>query len=78
MEHNPRMLLMLEHQNANFFIGELDKHVKLTSAIRDEQIRGISDFKLDLSPLRHIINSMGESKPTEFIKKDPGLELIGW
>lgn len=78
MEHNPRMLLMLEHQNANFFIGELDKHVKLTSAIKDEQIRGISDFKLDLSPLRHIINSMGESKPTEFIKKDPGLELIGW
>lgn len=78
MEHNPRMLLMLEHQNANFFIGELDKHVKLTSAIKDEQIRGISDFKLDLSPLRHILNSMGESKPTEFIKKDPGLELIGW
>jgi len=78
MEHNPRLLLMLEHKNPNFFIGELDKHIKLVSGLGDEQIRGLNDFKLDLSPLRQVINAMGDDQPSEFIKRDPGLELIGW
>jgi len=78
MEHNPRLLIMLEHKHSNCFIGELDKYVKLETSLKGEQIRGTKDFKLDLSPLREVINSMGENRPAEFIQKDPGLELIGW
>jgi len=78
MEHNPRLLIMLEHKHSNYFIGELDKYVKLETSLKGEQIRGTKDFKLDLSPLREVINSMGENRPAEFIQKDQGLELIGW
>lgn len=78
MEHNPRLLLMLEHKQPNFFIGELDKHIKLVTGIGDEQIRGLSDFKLDFSPLQEIIGKMGDNRPAVYLQKDPGLELIGW
>lgn len=78
MEHNPRFLLLLEHQNCNHFLGELDKHIRLVADISDEKIRNIKDFKLDLSPLRKILNDMGVNKPTEYLKKDPNLELMGW
>jgi len=78
MEHNPRLLITLEHTHGNLFIGELDKYIKMQAGLKDEQIRSIADFKLDLSPLREVINTMGANKPTEFMKKDPRLEIIGW
>ncbi|MCK9309706.1 MAG: type I-B CRISPR-associated protein Cas7/Csh2 [Candidatus Cloacimonetes bacterium] len=78
MEHNPRLLLMLEHKHSNYFIGELDKHIRLSSEKSDEQLRGITDFKLDLSPLKSMLDGMGDNKPKVFMKKDPNLELIGW
>jgi CRISPR-associated protein Csh2 len=57
MEHNPRLLLTLEHQSPNYFIGELDKHIKLVSGLHDEKIRSISDFQLDMSPLKSILDA---------------------
>lgn len=78
MEHNPRMLLMLEHKQSNYFIGELDKHIRLSTEKKDEELRSIQDFKLDLSPLKKILDSMGEDKPEIYLQKDPNLELSGW
>ncbi|NLN35737.1 MAG: type I-B CRISPR-associated protein Cas7/Csh2, partial [Candidatus Cloacimonetes bacterium] len=78
MEHNPRLLLMLEHKSPNFFIGELDKHIRLKSELPDEKIRSIGDFKLDMSPLKKILDEMGDKRPEIFIQKDPNLELTGW
>jgi len=78
MEHNPRMLLMLEHKHSNYFIGELDKHIRLSTEKKDEELRGMQDFKLDLSPLKKILDGMGEDKPEIYLQKDPNLELLGW
>lgn len=78
MEHNPRLLLTLEHQSPNYFIGELDKHIKLVSGLHDEKIRSISDFQLDMSPLKSILDGMGDHKPEIYLQKDPNLELTGW
>ncbi|MDD2359931.1 MAG: type I-B CRISPR-associated protein Cas7/Csh2 [Syntrophaceticus schinkii] len=78
MEHNPRMLLMLEHKSPNCFIGELDKHIRLMSELSDEKIRGIGDIKLDMSPLKKIMDEMGDNRPEVFMQKDPNLELTGW
>lgn len=78
MEHNPRLLLMLEHEKSNNFIGELDKYIRLSTTINDVQLRSIHDMKLDLTLLREKLVSMGEDKPAEFLQKDPNLELIGW
>lgn len=78
MEHNPRLLIMLEHKESNSFIGELDKYVKLVSLKDDKELRGIEDFHLDISPLRELLNKMGDNKPCEYIQKDPNLDLKGW
>lgn len=78
MEHNPRLLLMLEHKDSYFFIGELNKYIRLSSERKDEQIRGIDDIKLDMSPLKSMIDSLGENKPEITMQKDPNLILEGW
>ncbi len=79
MEHTPRLLLMLEHQSSNLFIGELDKLIKLDKSVIDEQIRSIRDFRLDLSDLRKKIDNMGDSAPKIMNQQiDPNLSLLGW
>lgn len=80
MEHNPRLLLTITHDDSNFFIGELDKHIKLRADMADEQIRGIQDFKVDFSPLKQkldALNKYGKTPKIE-LKKDDNLTLIGW
>ena len=78
MEHNPRMLLLLKHNTSNYFIGELDKHIKLETDLQDEQIRSIKDFKLDMAELKMIIDKMEQNKPEIDLRKDPNLVLTNW
>ena len=78
MEHNPRLLLMLEHKGPNQFIGELDKHIRIVTEVPDEKLRSVRDFKLDMSSLKQLMNDMGTDKPEVYLQKDPNLELIGW
>lgn len=48
----PRFLMQVVYkEKANFFIGELDKRMALIKEIRDEEIRDISQVKLDISEL---------------------------
>jgi CRISPR-associated protein Csh2 len=51
----PRLLVQLEYkENSNFYIGELDKRIKLVkvdSGMEDKQIRNISDVKIDITDL---------------------------
>ncbi|MDY0151802.1 MAG: type I-B CRISPR-associated protein Cas7/Csh2 [Candidatus Cloacimonas sp.] len=78
MEHNPRLLLMLEHQDSNFFIGELDRYIKLNASVPDQQIRSIKDFTLDMSAIKAVIEARADKKPVIFMQKDPNLVLAGW
>ena len=77
MEHNPRLLLMLEHKSSNNFIGELDKHIRLQAEIPDQKIRNLADYVLDMSPLKAILDKMGDKKPEIYLKKDDNLTLHG-
>jgi len=76
MEHCPRMLLMLEHSSSNLFIGELDKYIKLISNLKDEEIRTVDDYQIDMKELKNIIEKMGDNKPKIYFKPDPNLKLI--
>jgi len=78
MEHCPRMLLMLEHNSSNLFIGELDKYIKLISNLKDEEIRNVEDYQIDMKELKDAIERMGDNKPKIFLKTDPNLRLINW
>jgi len=47
----PRLLLRVIYKKNNFYIGNLDKKIKLISNKRDEELRDITDVKLDLTEL---------------------------
>ncbi len=52
----PRILIKITYKEKGFFIGDLDKKVKLTDFENEFKIRGIKDFRLDLSSLVEELN----------------------
>ena len=78
MEHNPRLLITLTHDSPNFFIGELDKYIKLKTDKKDEELRSVSDLSLDMSALKAKIESLPEKPTLEIYGQDPLLVLEGW
>jgi len=55
----PRLLIKVDYIKNNYHIGDLDKLINLSSEIMGEQIRDISDFKLDITQL---INAFIDNK----------------
>lgn len=49
--HNPRLLLKVDYKEGNYHIGDLDKKVKIITDKSDEQLRNITDLKLDITEL---------------------------
>ncbi len=55
-EHLPRLLLdVVYKENQNFHIGELDRSLKINSGIKGEDIRDISQYSLNVSTLKSIL-----------------------
>lgn len=52
----PRLLLKVDYKEGNYHIGDLDKLIKLKSEKKDEQIRDVSDYILDVNELVKILN----------------------
>jgi CRISPR-associated protein Csh2 len=44
----PRLLIKIDYEQNGFFIGELNKLIKLQSDLMDEKIRDVTEFKLNL------------------------------
>jgi len=51
----PRLLLKVTYSEENFFIGELKEYIKLISEKREEEIRDVRDYKLDLTDLLKVL-----------------------
>lgn len=47
----PRLLLKVNYSNPYYFIGDLDRYVKIKSDLPDEKIRDISELKVDVTEL---------------------------
>ncbi len=47
----PRLLIKINYHKPNFFIGDLDKKIKLIDFDNELKIRSIKDFSVDLSEL---------------------------
>ncbi len=71
----PRLLVKIDYQTPNFFIGDLDKKIKLVSSKNDLQIRSIADFKIDITDLNNAILAAGSHISAIFYQKDPKLEI---
>ncbi len=55
----PRLLMQVISKDNNFYIGELDRRVSIVSDKNDEEIRDISELKLDITKL---INALKDNK----------------
>jgi len=76
MEQLPRLLIdVVYNDEKNFHIGELDKAIELKSEIQDERIRGIKDFKLEISKLKGLLNMYRNNIQRIRYKIDPRLKL---
>lgn len=73
----PRLLMQVVYKpDSSFYIGELDKRIKLISEIEDEKIRDISQVKIDISELTKVLEENKDKIEKLRYKVDERLNLI--
>ena len=60
MVQTPRFLMRVEYKENNYHIGDLDKKIELQSDLEDEQIRHITEVKLDVTKLVELLKENKE------------------
>ena len=72
----PRLLVKINYNKEGFFIGDVNKYIKLVTELRDEKIRDVEDFQLDVSKLINILNKYNDKiESIEYIV-DERLSLV--
>jgi len=72
----PRILMQVIYKEKDFFIGELDKRISLVSDKRDEEIRDISEVKLDVTKLLNILDTYKDKIKKIILKVDERISFI--
>jgi len=70
----PRFLLKVTYKEKGFFIGDLDKKVKLTNYENDFKIRSVQDFTFDISELISALENSDKIEKIEY-KMDKDLKV---
>jgi len=71
----PRLLMVVDYKDKNFFIGDLNNKIRMANRIPIEQVRGTSDYKLDISALVESLKMHhGKIERIQY-KTDPALGL---
>lgn len=72
----PRLLLKVNYSEENYFIGELKNYIKLETGLREEEIRDVSDYKLDISELLAVIEDNFDKIESVEYKVNPRVEFV--
>lgn len=72
----PRLLLKVNYSEENYFIGELKSYINLNTDLREEEIRDVSDYSLDISDLLAVIETNSEKIDSVEYKVNPRVEFI--
>ena len=67
---NSRLLLRIEYKEDNYHIGDLIKRINLVSEKLDEEIRNVSDFRLDFENFLLSIKEHRDKIDKVYFKKD--------
>ncbi|MCH2450230.1 MAG: type I-B CRISPR-associated protein Cas7/Csh2 [Gracilimonas sp.] len=78
MGHIPRLLVKVRHKEPYFFIGDLDKYVKLQTDKADEKIRDVTDVSIDLSDLSKVLADNKDKIETINLKQGDRVRVNGW
>ena len=72
----PRLLLKVNYNEPNFFIGELKNYINLKTDKRKEEIRDVEDYHLDITDLINVLDSNKDKiKNIEYLI-NPRIELF--
>lgn len=72
----PRLLIKVNYKNQGFYIGDINKSIKHISNKRDEELRSIDDFKIDITELSNILNKNKDNIDSIEYKIDERLKLL--
>jgi CRISPR-associated protein Csh2 len=72
----PRLLLKVTYSEENFFIGELKEYIKLVSEKREEEIRDVRDYKLDLTELLKVLEANASKIASIEYLVNPRVEFV--
>jgi CRISPR-associated protein Csh2 len=73
----PRLLLKIDYKEDNFHIGDLLKDIKLIPNVRQEEIRDVEDYALNLQNLLDTLKTNREKVHIVYYKVDKRLNLQG-
>lgn len=71
----PRLLVQVEYNDSETIIGDLRDFVYLSADIESKKIRGVNDYKLNISKLVEKLNQFNERISKIYLWQDPALQL---
>lgn len=72
----PRLLLKVNYNNPYYFIGDLERYVKIKTDMPDEKIRDVSEFQLDITPLNKVLSQNADKIQSVDYLTDDRMQLI--
>ena len=71
----PRLLIKIDYNESGFFIGDLEKYIKIINMENDLKIRSIKDFTLDISKLIDVLDTNKNKIQNIYYKIDKNLNV---
>ena len=71
----PRLLIKVNYNSNGFYIGDINKSIKLLSEKNDEELRGVEDFKVDFTELARLLEKYSEKIENIEYKVDDRLQI---
>ncbi len=72
----PRMLIKVNYNAEGFYIGDINKGIKIKSEKSDEVLRGVEDFQIDISELKSLLEKNKDKILSIEYKVDDRLKII--
>lgn len=72
----PRLLIKVNYNANGFYIGDINKSIKLLSEKNDEELRGIEDFKVDFTELARLLGKYSDKIENIEYKVDDRLQIV--
>ena len=72
----PRLLIKVNYNSNGFYIGDINKSIKLLSEKNDEELRGIEDFKVDFTELARLLGKYSDKIENIEYKVDDRLQIV--
>jgi len=72
----PRLLLKINYKETNYHVGDLNSMLKLSANVPEDEIRDISQFKIDITELINILSGNKDKIQNVEYKVDGRLNLF--